>query len=1216
MPRRAPLALTSPLTAAVWLSLCAALGAGAACRSQPAARQAPGPVPVGPPVSLADLREGQRAHGFTATAQYLDAADQPIGARFVHDETGFEFDYLRIESAPQAFVWVNSLPTSDMGEPHTQEHLLLGKGDRGRRRGSVEAMALGESSAFTAQWRTAYHFHTVAGPEAYWTLLHNELDALLNPDYSDEEIRREVAHYGVTAEPGGALRLEEKGTVHNEMVRSYEQPGRTAWRVATQLAHGERHPLALESGGLPADIRRMTPEDIRTFHRRNYHLGNMGLIGAFPAAMELGGVLARTDRILDQLAGRTGPDTSVAVAPPASPAPAGTVRITEYPYHDDTSPGSIMLAWPATRELDLAEALLLELFVSSVAGEEGTNLYQLLVDSKTRALETGATGVWGWVSSDPGRPLFIGLSRVAAGQLDEAGAKRVRAAALTELRRIAGLPAGDPDLIALGERVRSRLLETRRSLAKQLNTPPGFGTRGTGSSWMDLLLELERAAGFRRSLVMKPQLDAVEAVLDAGGNPWSERLAAWGLLAEPYAVVARPSPAERARLDRERDERLAAETARIAKAHGTDDTAEALRRFAAVYEETTRALEASARAAAMPELVDSLPRTFDDGIDARQHAIGGVPTVTSTFPSTTAGTVGVALRLDGVPPALQPYLGILPELLSESGLVVDGAPLSAEQVAERQRREILGLRSWISTDARSGRVELVVEGQGLDPEETRRAIDWMVRVLTGPDWRPDNLPRLRDLVDREAKGLRAVMQGAEERWVNNPGVAYRRQRSGPFVHAASFLTAAHDAHRLGWMLRDPGAAASREAAARAIEALAPAGRALPRARLAALSAALGAPAARPPRGLARWLPGAKMPAEARALVRAAGADLSVLLPDLPDDSLAADWAYLCRQMAADLRRTAPATLEELARLRELVVRRAHARLYVIGSADTQAAIAADLDRLAGALGDGPALPPVADGARSIDERLRARQPDATAPVFVGLVNPSTQSGVFVHTAAAPDLLDTREDALLDFLASNLYTGHGAHSLFMKTWAAGLAYSNGVRVAVRQGILTYYAERCPELAQTLRFVVGELERARPAADLVKYALAEAFSSRIAASYEERGRALADDLADGVPPEAVRRFRDALLALRGEGDLAARLFERMNRVYARVLPGLGEGWTPADGAVYLVIGPHRQLDSWQSYLTAEVGSDARLFRLHPRDFWIPAALPGGPPGVRSR
>src|SRR5690606_35630127 len=146
-------------------------------------------------------------------------------------------------------------------------------------------------------------------------------------------------------------------------------------------------------------------------------------------------------------------------------------------------------------------------------------------------------------------------------------------------------------------------------------------------------------------------------------------------------------------------------------------------------------------------------------------------------------------------------------------------------------------------------------------------------------------------------------------------------------------------------------------------------------------------------------------------------------------------------------------LADLARLRELVVRAKGARLYVIGSRETQEAIAGDLERLVGALGPGPAAAAPAAAAASagqrrfIEERLRARRKVSGAPVFVGLVNPSTQSGVCVHTAPATSYLDTGEEELLDYLASNLYTGHGAHSLFMKTWAAGLAYSNGVRVAL-------------------------------------------------------------------------------------------------------------------------------------------------------------------------
>src|SRR5438045_1958477 len=82
-------------------------------------------------VSFDTLTEGQNVNGFRATAVYLNDAGRPMGARLIHQRSGFTLDLLEIQSAPQAFIWVNSFPTSNMGEPHTQEHLLLGKGNKG-----------------------------------------------------------------------------------------------------------------------------------------------------------------------------------------------------------------------------------------------------------------------------------------------------------------------------------------------------------------------------------------------------------------------------------------------------------------------------------------------------------------------------------------------------------------------------------------------------------------------------------------------------------------------------------------------------------------------------------------------------------------------------------------------------------------------------------------------------------------------------------------------------------------------------------------------------------------------------------------------------------------------------------------------------------------------------------------------------------------------------
>ena len=91
---------------------------------------------AGGQVALENLSAGQLVNGFRTANIYLNDAGEAIGARFVHARTGFVLDYLQIESVPQGFIWVRSYPTSDNGEPHTQEHLLLGKGNKGR---AVEA---------------------------------------------------------------------------------------------------------------------------------------------------------------------------------------------------------------------------------------------------------------------------------------------------------------------------------------------------------------------------------------------------------------------------------------------------------------------------------------------------------------------------------------------------------------------------------------------------------------------------------------------------------------------------------------------------------------------------------------------------------------------------------------------------------------------------------------------------------------------------------------------------------------------------------------------------------------------------------------------------------------------------------------------------------------------------------------------------------------------
>lgn len=1149
--------------------------------------------------TIDQVREGTKLAGFTANAVYLDAADRRIGGRFAHDSTGFTVDLVFIETAPQAFVWVNSFPTSDMGEPHTQEHLLLGKGNKGRYVASVEAMNLADSSAFTAQWRTAYHFHTIAGVDAFWELFEHRIDGLLHPDYSDEEIRREVRNFGVATDPRtGELRLEEKGTVYNEMVRSFESPTRLMWRTLGHYLYGADHPLARSSGGLPAAIREMTADDIKRFHRDNYHLANMGMVGAFPRSVGLPTILERLGGALDrQAVGQpSGKVTTERDLPPPASAAAGKVAVVGYPHSNAQKPGSVTVAWPPALTIDVKEQLLMQLFLGNMAGDPSTNLYKALVDSKTRTLDVGATGVWSYTSSDQGKPVYVGVSNVAAEHLTVEGVERIRVAIENQLREIAAWPDDAPELAAFNERIASRIAQTRRGLDKFMNSPPRFGFRGTGSSWMNHLHELDEAGTFERSLTMKPHIAWVEAELRRPGNIWRDYLVAWKLsTTRPYAAASKADPELLARLEAERQARLDAELARLSSHYGTDDAAETLRRYRADYDARTAELEAAGANLKLPGFTDEPPMTLDDALVYEAGQRSGVPIVTSTFESMTGATVGAAFDMRGVPEDTLIYLSVLSPLMTGVGLFENGVALSHEEVTDRLRNEVLSVSVHPSTNFHTGRAELVVRGAGNDRGETERALGWMKRFLHHSDWRPENLARIRDVVDQRAKALRNRMSGAEEGWVNDPANIYDRQTDRMMAQTSSFLTRSHNVFRIRWMLRDANPAVS--AVLRALADAGGAGR-------DALTTLTG------DESPDRWRAASKAGALYRALEGADREladdtleDLGQLLADVPDSSLAGDWRYLCRQLAADLDTDPAVVLAGLATARAAIVRRGGMRIFAVGSSAVHEAVSPEVDALIASAPAGKAPTVRYSEAPFVLERLRGRLGSKVAPVFVGLVNPDTQSGVFVNSAPGYHYSTREREDLLRYLTSNLYSGHGAHSMFMKTWSAGLAYSNGLRGGLAQARLRYYAERCPELPQTLGFVVEELRKARPDQGLVDYAIAQAFSSRVAASFEGRGEAMAANLADGVTPEMVAGFRKALLELRAVPDLGKQLFDRLESVYGTVLPGYGPPSAEVEGAVYYVIGPDKQLDRWQEYLHRTEGDEATLYRLYPRDYWIP-------------
>ena len=251
-----------------------------------------------------------------------------------------------------------------------------------------------------------------------------------------------------------------------------------------------------------------------------------------------------------------------------------------------------------------------------------------------------------------------------------------------------------------------------------------------------------------------------------------------------------------------------------------------------------------------------------------------------------------------------------------------------------------------------------------------------------------------------------------------------------------------------------------------------------------------------------------------------------------------------------------------------------------------------------------ALPPAAEPP--IGARLRAARRAARRRVHVGLHAPNKQGGVIITSVPGVHFSDAADkEKQLDYLATRLYGGGGSHGIFSKTVGAGLAYSNGLRGSVSSGRIGYYAERTPELPQTVRFVIGVMKDGKLDPSLGEYVMAQAFGeSRASQTYEARAEGIAADLADGQPPEQVRALPrgDPRPAQRPEARRQALRAQGPRPRPHRCRATTPRGSTAADGS-FFVIGPDKQLDAWERYLREVEGPGARLQRLYGRDFWMP-------------
>ncbi len=96
-------------------------------------------------------------------------------------------------------------------------------------------------------------------------------------------------------------------------------------------------------------------------------------------------------------------------------------------------------------------------------------------------------------------------------------------------------------------------------------------------------------------------------------------------------------------------------------------------------------------------------------------------------------------------------------------------------------------------------------------------------------------------------------------------------------------------------------------------------------------------------------------------------------------------------------------------------------------------------------------------------------------------------------------------------------------------------------------------------------------------------------------------MANDLADGITPAKVRKFREAMLALRQSPGVADQIFQRVDQVYGQQLPGYGPKAKENPGAVYYIIGNDKQFRAMDAQ-TFRFAKMSTFTSFYPRDYWL--------------
>lgn len=595
----------------------------------------------------------------------------------------------------------------DTGAPHTLEHLCFMGSKKYPFKGVLDKLAnraYSNTNAWTATDHTAYTMDT-AGWEGFAQILPVYLDHLIRPTLTDEGCYTEVHHINGDGEDAGVVYSEMQG-VQNNAAELMDLEAR-------RLLYPETVGFRYETGGMMEQLRNLSEQRIRDFHKEMYQPKNLCLVIVGEVDHEdMLDILDRFEEtILDEVPKIEDPFRRPWIESPETPDLKETViKTVEFPEEDESS-GDILVAFLGPDCNDVVQVGALNILLTYLAGSSISVLENKLVEQ-----EQLASSVTTWWDARPKSVIWLQPTSVKAEKMAEVEQRMFQI-----LKEVAANPFNMEYMQAIVQR-------ERRQVKFQAESSPEFFSSNVINDFL-----FGRRGGDKPGILDLATIKEYDELEQWTSDQWQTFLKKWISDAPHVTILGKPSKAmaekmkadETARVTAQKEalgpEGLAQKKKQLEEATAKNDApipAEILEQWPVPGVSSIHFIKSETARAGLARKLGTSDNVAQKAIDNQKDT----PLfVQFEHVPTNFVTVSVLLGTSGIPVELRPMLPLFIDNFFNTPVMMGGHLIPFEMVVEGLEKDTISYN--IGGGSRLGDFEGVAIQFQVEPEKYEKTIE-------------------------------------------------------------------------------------------------------------------------------------------------------------------------------------------------------------------------------------------------------------------------------------------------------------------------------------------------------------------------------------------------------------------------------------------------------------------------------------------------------------